>query len=145
MSSLQLRKNQTADRLKEQSIRFVLFSCAAFSILTTVAIIFVLVSGTLEFFRFPDVSLTAFLTGTEWYPLSGKPKYGVLPIAWDTIYVAFVAGVFGLPIGLAIAIYLSEYASPRARGVIKPILEILAGIPTVVYGFFAASTRHIRT
>ena len=60
-----------------------------------------------------------------------------LPIAWNTVYVALVAGFFGLPIGLAIAVYLSEYASPRARGVIKPILEILAGIPTIVYGFFA--------
>lgn len=78
-----------------------------------------------------------FFYGTEWYPLSGKPKYGVLPLIWDTIMVAGIAALFGLPMGLAISIYLSEYATPRARAIVKPVLEVLAGIPTIVYGFFA--------
>lgn len=132
---LNLKKSQTWSKLREQVIRLLLFCCAAVSFVTTVAIIVVLVSGTLEFFS--KVSITEYLTGTEWYPLSGKPKYGVLPLVWNTVMVAGLAGVFGLPVGLAIAIYLSEYASPRARNIVKPILEILAGIPTIVYGFFA--------
>lgn len=134
-SSLQLRKSQTWPKAKEQAIRLLLFSCAALSIVTTVAIILVLLTGAIDFFG--KVSISEFLTGTEWYPLSGDPKYGVLPIAWGTIFVAFIAGIIGLPVGLAIAIYLSEYATPQARNAIKPILEILAGIPTIVYGFFA--------
>jgi phosphate transport system permease protein len=134
-SSLQLRKSQTWPRFKEQAIRFLLFCCAAMSIVTTIAIITVLVTGAVEFFQ--KIPLSDFLLGTEWYPLSGKPKYGVLPLVWDTFMVAGIAGIFGLPTGLAIAIYLSEYATPRARNVVKPILEILAGIPTIVYGFFA--------
>jgi phosphate transport system permease protein len=103
------------------------------SILTTIAIIAVLVTGAMEFFRM--IPITDFLTGIEWFPSSGK--YGVVVLVWDTILVAVVAGVFGLPMGLAIAIYLSEYATPRTRSIVKPILEILAGIPTIVYGFFA--------
>lgn len=131
--SLNLQKSQTWPRLKERAIRFVLFSCAATSIVTTVAIISVLVTGALEFFSM--VPIQNFLTGTEWFPTSNK--YGVLVLVWDTVLVAGVAALFGLPMGLAIAIYLSEYATPRARSVVKPVLEILAGIPTIVYGFFA--------
>lgn len=78
-----------------------------------------------------------FFYGTEWYPLSGRPKYGVLPLVWGTFLVALIAALFGLPMGLAIAIYLSEYATPRARSIVKPVLEVLAGVPTIVYGFFA--------
>lgn len=135
--SIELRKSQTWPRLREQAIRLLLFCCAALSIVTTIAIIAVLVTGALDFFK--QVSFTEFITGTEWYPLSGDPKYGVLPLVWDTVFVAAIAGVFGLPVGLAIAIYLSEYATPRTRSVVKPMLEILAGIPTIVYGFFALS------
>ncbi len=131
--SLNLRKSQTWSRLQERAIRFVLFSCAAMSIVTTVAIISVLVTGALEFFRM--VPIQDFLTGTAWFPSSGK--YGVLVLVWNTTLVAGVAALFGLPMGLAIAIYLSEYATPRARSIVKPVLEILAGIPTIVYGFFA--------
>ncbi len=134
-STVNLRKNQTAARLREQTIRLVLFACASCSIVTTVGIIWVLLSGTLEFFEM--VPLSEYLTGTEWYPMSGEPKFGVLPLVWDTILVAAIAGCFGLPVGLAIAVYLSEYAKPRARRIIKPVLEILAGIPTIVYGYFA--------
>lgn len=132
---LNLRKSQTWPKAKEQAIRLLLFSCAAVSMVTTVAIIAVLVSGTIEFFE--KVSISEYLTGLDWYPLSGDPRYGVLPIVWNTVFVAVIAAIFGLPMGLAIAIYLSEYATPRARNIVKPILEILAGIPTIVYGFFA--------
>lgn len=131
--SLNLRKSQTWSRLKERAIHFVLLSCAVLSIVTTVAIISVLVTGAVEFFRM--VPIQNFLTGTEWFPSSGK--YGVLVLVWNTVLVAGVAALFGLPMGLAIAIYLSEYATPRARSIMKPVLEILAGIPTIVYGFFA--------
>ncbi len=134
-SSLQLKKSQTWPKVREQGIRLLLFCCAALSIVTTIAIIAVLVTGAIEFFR--QVSVGDFLTGTEWYPLSGEPKYGVLPLVWNTIMVAAIAGLFGLPVGLGIAIYLSEYSTPRTRSIVKPILEILAGIPTIVYGFFA--------
>ncbi|MFK7820971.1 MAG: PstC family ABC transporter permease, partial [Planctomycetaceae bacterium] len=77
------------------------------------------------------------MLGTEWLPAMEETKFGVLPLVWDTVLVAGIAAIIGLPAGLAIAIYLSEYASPRARSVVKPALEILAGIPTIVYGFFA--------
>jgi phosphate transport system permease protein len=132
---LQLRKSQTWPKVREQVIHLLLFGCAALSIVTTIAIIAVLVTGVLEFFQ--KVPLLDFLTGLEWYPLSGDPRYGVVPLVWDTILVAAIAGVIGLPVGLAIAIYLSEYSNPKTRKVVKPILEILAGIPTIVYGFFA--------
>ena len=89
----------------------------------------------MEFFR--EVPIGDYLLGTEWLPALEEPKFGVLPLVWDTILVAGIAALIGLPAGLAIAVYLSEYASPRARSIVKPSLEILAGIPTIVYGFFA--------
>lgn len=122
------------DRL-EKCVQMVLFVCAMLSIVTSIAIVSVLVSGAASFFS--EVSVSEFLTGTEWHPLSSTPKYGSLPLIWDTLLVAGIAAVVGLPVGLAIAVYLSEYASPRARAIVKPVLEILAGIPTIVYGFFA--------
>ncbi len=133
---LNLKRDQTWSVIQEQAIRLLLFCCAAMSIVTTLAIIAVLVSGALEFFS--EISVWDYLTGTEWLPARDEdPKFGVLPLVWDTILVAGIAALIGLPIGLAIAIYLSEYASPRARAAVKPTLEILAGIPTIVYGFFA--------
>lgn len=130
-----LRTTRTVARIKEQAIQTLLFACAAVSIFTTIAIIFVLVSGAWSFFK--DIPVLDFITGTEWHPLAANPKFGALPLVWNTLMVAIIAGCIGLPMGLAIAIYLSEYASPRARSILKPTLEILAGIPTIVYGFFA--------
>ena len=130
-----LRTTRTIARFKEQLIQALLFACAAVSIFTTIGIIYVLVSGAASFFK--DVPISDFLTGTEWHPLSLPPSFGSLPLIWDTLMVAIIAGCIGLPMGLAIAVYLSEYASPRARSILKPTLEILAGIPTIVYGFFA--------
>jgi len=109
--------------------------CALVSILTTFGIIYVLVTESLPFFR--AVPMREFLTGRDWSPLFDPPHFGVLPLICGTFLVMAGAAIFALPMGLLAAIYLSEYASPRARSILKPVLEILAGVPTVVYGFFA--------
>jgi phosphate transport system permease protein len=115
-----------------------LFACAVLSIAVTVGIIAVLLFDTVEFFR--ESSLGAFLTGTVWAPGRGSGEgglYGVLPLVNGTLMIGVGSLVVGLPLGVLTAIYLSEYASTRVRGVLKPTLEVLAGIPTVVVGFFA--------
>ena len=122
-------------RLGEFVIESLLFLAGVISIFTTVGIVWVLASQAWLFFRFPEVRLIDFLTTTEWIPAVGK--FGVLSLVNATLMVSGIAMLVALPLGLATAIYLSEYASPRARGILKPILEILAGIPTVVYGYFA--------
>jgi phosphate transport system permease protein len=122
-------------RIGESVIQAILFFCGALSIVTTLAIVIVLVWQASSFFREPDVTLIGFLTGTQWQPKIGN--FGILPLVSATIMTTSIAMLFALPLGLCVAIYLSEYASPRARGMLKPILEVLAGIPTVVYGFFA--------
>lgn len=130
-------------RFKEGFIRLLLFSCAMVSVITTVCIILVLVNNALfvmigdhqAFFQ--QVSIGRFLTDVEWSPQSLSPKFGVFPLLCGTLLVTLIAGLTGLPLGLLAAVYLSEYASTRTRNIIKPALEILAGIPTVVYGYFA--------
>lgn len=137
-----------ARRIREGIIYLSLVGCALFSVVVTFAIIFVLFRETIGFFGTHSDSTTAggvshvsvweFLTGTEWTPLLGaEHHYGVLPLVSGTLLVASVAAIIAIPLGLVTAIYLSEYASPRLRAVLKPTLEVLAGIPTVVYGFFA--------
>ena len=116
-------------------IEWALFACALLSIGTTVGIIVVLAVETLAFFR--EVSVTEFLFGTEWTPLFANPRFGVLPLVVGTVLVSAIAMMVAVPMGLLSAIYLSEYADPRVRRAIKPVLEILAGVPTVVYGYFA--------
>jgi len=130
-----LLRSFSVNRLKEQGIRLSLFLCAGLSILTTVAIIAVLSTETIVFFR--QVSLGEFLTETRWTPQYSEKHFGILPLISGTALVATIAAAIGLPIGLASAIYLSEYASNRTRAIVKPITEVLAGIPTVVYGYFA--------
>jgi len=122
---------------KERLIAGVLFLCGLVSVLTTVGIVVVLVRESVGFFQ--EVPILEFLTGTEWSPLfAGDQKsFGILPLVNGTLLVAAGSALIALPVGLAVAIYLSEYASERARRVIKPTLEVLAGIPTVVYGYFA--------
>ena len=115
--------------------RWLFFGCALISVLTTVGIVYVLVSQAIGFFY--DVSLWEFLTGTRWTPILKPRAYGVLPLVGGTLLIAAIAAAVALPIGLATAIFLSEYAPGRVRRAIKPALEILAGIPTVVYGYFA--------
>jgi phosphate transport system permease protein len=116
-------------------IEWALFLCALLSIGTTVGIIVVLAVETFAFLR--EVPITQFLFGTEWTPLFASPSFGVLPLVAGTILVSAIAMAVALPMGLLSAVYLSEYAPPAVRRIIKPILEILAGVPTVVYGYFA--------
>ena len=122
-------------RHSENLIQAALFTAGAISILTTLGILYELGKEALLFFASPEVNLFDFLTGTKWQPSIGQ--FGVLPLVNATLMTSFIAMLIALPLGLAAAIYLSEYASPRRRKVLKPILEILAGVPTVVYGYFA--------
>lgn len=122
-------------RRGETVIQAFLFLSGAVSILTTVGIVFELGKEALLFFSMPGVSLGEFLTTKLWQPAVGH--FGVLPLLTATLVTSFFAMLIALPLGLAAAVYLSEYATPRARAVIKPVLEILAGVPTVVYGYFA--------
>jgi phosphate transport system permease protein len=122
-------------RIGEGVIRVFLFMAGALSIVTTIGIVVVLGSESLLFFREPDVSVVEFLTGTRWQPAIGD--FGIWPLATSTLLTSTIALLVALPLGLSAAIYLSEYASPSARSTLKPILEVLAGIPTVVYGYFA--------
>jgi len=126
---------QTKPRYGERVIRVILFLAAAVSILTTFGIVISVLIPSLEFFA--EVSITEFLFTTTWTPLFANPEYGVLPLIAGTMVITLIAVVIAIPLGLGSAIYLSEYARPRARKVLKPALEVLAGIPTVVFGFFA--------
>lgn len=112
-----------------------LFLCALLSVATTLGIVAVLAVETVAFLR--EVSIIDFLFGTEWTPLFSTPSFGVIPLVAGTMLVSLIAMVVALPMGLLSAIYLSEYANERVRGGLKPALELLAGIPTVVYGYFA--------
>ena len=122
-------------RYREKIIVGSLFLCAALSIVLSVGIVLALLIPSLEFFG--QVSPVEFFTGTEWAPLFKNSQFGVLPLLGGTLVVTLIAAAICLPLGLLAAIYLSEYAARRTRSFVKPILEILAGIPTVVYGFFA--------
>ena len=124
-------------RYGEKLIQGLLALCAILSVLTTTAIVFSLIGPTIGFFEI--VPIDDFIFGTEWTPQFEPPSFGVLAIVVGTLNVALWAMLFAIPIGLGCAIYLSEYASPRVRSTVKPILEILAGIPTVAIGFFAAT------
>jgi phosphate transport system permease protein len=124
-------------RYGERVVEAVLLLAAVLSVLTTIGIVLSLLGGTLEFFE--EIGVVEFLTGTEWTPLFANGSYGVLPILNATLLVTAIAMVVAIPLGLGAALYLSEYAGPRARKVLKPVLEVLAGVPTVVYGFFALS------
>jgi phosphate transport system permease protein len=121
-------------RWAEFAIERGLFLCAAASVAVTAGIIAVLLLETVGFFR--EVPMLEFLTGTEWTPLFSEKRFGVLPLVAGTVLVSAIAMVVALPAGLLSAIYLSEYAPRRLRRIVKPLLELLAGIPSVVYGYF---------
>jgi len=110
-------------------------AAAAISILTTAAIVITLVRESLFFFK--EVPVFEFLTGTKWSPLIKPQSFGILPLLCGTLLITAGAILIAVPLGMLSAIYLSEYAHPKVRGILKPVLEILAGIPTVVYGYFA--------
>ncbi len=119
---------------KERAYGALLFACAGITVVVTVGIVLALLGGTVDFFG--RVSLGEFLLGTRFHPIT-EAAYGVLPLVSGTLIVTVGSALIALPVGLAAAIYLSEYAGDRARAVLKPALEVLAGVPTVVYGYFA--------
>jgi phosphate transport system permease protein len=130
-----LRLRATRRRWGEDVVKAALALCAFVSVATTVGIVVALFVPAIEFFR--EISIVDFLTGTNWAPLFEPPAFGVLPLIAGTLLVTGCACLVCIPFGLGSAIYLSEYARPRTRKFLKPALEVLAGIPTVVYGYFA--------
>ena len=132
-----LARTPTARSRYEGAVKWVLGAAAAVSVLTTLAIIYSLIRETLSFFG--DVPIADFLFGDRWTPLLNgeQQSFGVLPLVWGTLYLSLIALAIAIPLGLLCAIYLSEYASPRMRKTVKPVLEMLAGVPTIVFGFFA--------
>jgi phosphate transport system permease protein len=130
--AINLRKRPN---ISESLIQGFLFFCGLVSILTTIGIVFVLFRESLRFFASPEVSLVEFLTGTTWQPKIGE--FGIWPLLLATLTTTFFAMLVAIPLGISVAVYLSEYAQERTRKLIKPTLEVLAGIPTVVYGYFA--------
>lgn len=127
------RRRRTA--IESKVIKWVFFGCALISVLTTIGILFSLLSQAMGFFF--EVSVWEFISGTRWTPILKPQSYGVLPLVGGTLLVAAIAAIVALPVGLATAIFLAEYAPGKVRRIIKPTLEVLAGIPTVVYGYFA--------
>ena len=122
-------------KAREKIVEKILFLCSFITILTTLGIIFILLFQTIGFFK--EVSIIEFLTDSEWTPLFSEKHFGILPLLSGTLLISFIALMFALPIGLTIAIYLNEFAPKSFRKSIKPMLELLAAVPTVVYGFFA--------
>lgn len=129
-SGRKLRQQRT-----ERIVVLLLAVIAASGVLITTGVVVALVGPTVDFFR--EVRISEFLGSTRWYPLYDPPEFGVWPLVVGTFYIMLIAVIIAVPGGLAIAFFLAEYASPRTRRVLKPMLEILAGIPTVVFGFFA--------
>lgn len=126
---------QSSPRNGEKVVRGILFFSAAVSVLTTFGILISLLIPSIEFFM--EIPLNEFLFGTTWTPLFKDGSFGVLPLISGTLVITVIAIAVAIPLGLGSAIYLSEYASSRVRKILKPTLEVLAGIPTVVFGFFA--------
>lgn len=131
----QMLSRRPRARIREGAIQAILLFCGILSILTTLGIVGVLLFETIEFFRV--VPLLKFLTDTQWTPLFAQKHFGILPLLSGTLLVTAIAMLVALPTGLLSAIYLSEYAPEKARRALKPTLEVLAGVPTVVYGYFA--------
>ena len=134
-AAISLKKSKNKSRWIEEITRSGFFLCALASVLTTFGIVFVLIREAIPFFQVVPVS--DFLFGTRWNALIEPRSFGVIPLLMGTMMIVIGSGLIAIPIGLASAIYLSEFASNRTRKIVKPVLEILAGIPTVVYGYFA--------
>jgi phosphate transport system permease protein len=132
-----LTRTTTARSRFEGAIRAALAGAAALSVLTTLAIVGSLLRETVSFFG--DVPVHEFLFGTKWTPLlhADQQSFGVIPLVWGTLFLSLIALAVAVPLGLLAAVYLSEYAPPRVRAVVKPVLEVLAGVPTIVFGYFA--------
>ena len=130
-----ISRRRGAVRIEGFIVKWVFFACATISILTTAGILFTLIYQATSFFN--EISIWEFLTGTRWTPILKPRSYGVLPLVSGTLLVTLIAALVALPTGLMAAIFLSEYAPDKLRRFVKPVLEVLAGIPTVVYGYFA--------
>ena len=128
-SSLRYRKN------RDRVIELLLLACALVAVFTTLAIVIILLYESSYFFE--HVSIKDFLTDTQWTPLFADAHYGILPLVSGTLTVTFVALLVAIPLGTIIAIYLSEFSTHRTRETVKPVLELLGAVPTVVYGYFA--------
>lgn len=124
-----------SSRKSEKFIEMIMIACSLISVLTTLGIILVLSIDTIKFFA--EVSFFDFITDTQWTPLFADKHFGILPLLAGTILTTVIATLVAVPVGISIAVYLNEYASKKFTATVKPILEILAAIPTVVYGFFA--------
>lgn len=129
-----IRRTPMSRILREKAVLWFCFACALLSVVTTFGIIWVLLSQSAPFFE--KIPITEFLGGKDWRPSAEPGHFGVLPLISGTLMITIGAGVIAVPLGLLSAIFMSEYAHPRVRGVLKPALELLAGIPTVVYGYF---------
>lgn len=133
-----IKEQTTVQKWKRKSEQFIpalLFLLASISVFTTVGIVYILISESIHFFK--EVSIIEFFTSSNLKPLSADPSFGVLPLLVGTLTATLIALIVAIPIGLMSAIYLSEYAPQKVRKTLKPVLEVLAGIPTIVYGFFA--------
>ena len=132
-----LNLTKTKTKPLESVVKFLITLSAFAAILISIAIVFTLLTEAINFFQDPEVTIREYFTATRWTPTFKNPVYGVLPLISSTLYIALIACLISFPLGLFSAIYLSEFASRRTRKVIKPIMEILAGVPTVVFGYFA--------
>ncbi|WP_335869363.1 phosphate ABC transporter permease subunit PstC [Bacillus sp. 2205SS5-2] len=133
---IEQKSTKSISHTMEKMVPVILFLLASVSVLTTLGILFTLVVETFTFFS--QVSLWDFISEKKWYPfVEASASYGVMPLVSGTLKITLIATITAVPIGLGAAIFLSEYASDRSRRIIKPILEVLAGVPTIVYGFFA--------
>ncbi|MBA3070825.1 MAG: phosphate ABC transporter permease subunit PstC [Nitrospirae bacterium] len=128
-------KRKLTRKIKEGAIETILFLSALSSVFITISIVVVLSYESFGFFK--EVPLIEFLTGREWTPLFAEPRFGILPLISGTLLITSIALIVALPLGLTAAVYLSEYAPHRLKEIVKPILELLAAVPTVVYGYFA--------
>ena len=132
-----LNLTKTKTKPLESFVKFFIKFSAFAAILISIAIVFTLLTEAINFFQDPEVTIREYFTATRWTPTFKNPVYGVLPLISSTLYIALIACIISFPLGLFSAIYLSEFATRNTRKVIKPIMEILAGVPTVVFGYFA--------
>lgn len=136
-NNLRSELTKTITRPVEKIIKFFITASAFAAILISVSIVFTLLTEAINFFQDPAVTLKGYFTATRWTPTFQNPEYGVMVLISSTLYIAVIACLISFPLGLFSAIYLSEFATRRTRKVIKPVLEVLAGVPTVVFGYFA--------
>ncbi len=135
--SVSLTRTRTRRSVGEQAIKVLLAAAAVLSVLTTTGIVVTLLTESSKFFG--EIPASDFFLGTDWAPLAGgdSTSFGVVPLIWSTLYLTFIALIVAVPLGLGVGVYLAEYASPRVRKIFKPIVEVLAGVPTIVFGYFA--------